>query len=59
MKFSRMLGIALGAAVAVGSASAQSWTPVNNVPNIGAGAISLDNRFSRGRAAIPGLAAAR
>jgi putative oxidoreductase len=25
----------------------------------GAGAISLDNRFSRGRAAIPGLAAAR
>lgn len=42
MKFSRMLGIALGAAsLAVGSASAQSWTPVNNVPNIGAGAIQL------------------
>ncbi len=41
MKFSRMLGIALGAALAVGSASAQSWTPVNNVPNIGAGAAAL------------------
>jgi hypothetical protein len=41
MKFSRMLGIALGAALAVGSATAQSWTPVNNVPNIGAGAMSL------------------
>ena len=41
MKFSQMLGIALGAALAVGSASAQSWTPVNNVPNIGAGAVSL------------------
>lgn len=41
MKFSRMLGIALGAALAVGSASAQSWSPVHNVPNIGAGAMQL------------------
>jgi len=42
MKFSRMLGLALGAALAVGSASAQSqWTPVQNVPNIGAGAMAL------------------
>jgi hypothetical protein len=36
-----MLGIALGAALAVGSASAQSWSPVHNVPNIGAGAMQL------------------
>lgn len=41
MKFTRMLGIALGAALAVGSASAQSWTAVSNVPNIGAGAVAL------------------
>ncbi len=41
MKFSRLLAITLGAALAVGSASAQSWTPVQNVPNIGAGAMAL------------------
>jgi hypothetical protein len=41
MKFSRMLEIALGAALAVAPASAQSWTPVQNVPNIGAGAVAL------------------
>ena len=42
MKLLRMLGMALVALVAVGMASAQSqWTPVQNVPNIGAGAVAL------------------
>ena len=42
MKRLRMLGIALVALVVAGSASAQSqWTPVQNVPNIGAGAMAL------------------
>ncbi len=42
MKLSRMLGIALAALVAVSAASAQSqWQPVQNVPNIGAGAMAL------------------
>ena len=40
MKLLRMLGIALVAVAAVGVASAQSWTPVQNVP-IPAGAIAL------------------
>lgn len=40
--FLRTLGILFVALAAVGAASAQSqWTPVNNVPNIGAGAIAL------------------
>src|SRR5271167_1194724 len=39
MKPLRMLGFAaLVLCVAIGAASAQTWTPVNNVPNIGAGA---------------------
>ena len=42
MKLLRMLGIALVVLVAVGAASAQSqWQPVQNVPNIGAGAVAL------------------
>ena len=42
MKLLRMLGMALLVLVAVGAASAQSqWTPVQNVPNIGAGAVAL------------------
>jgi hypothetical protein len=41
MKFSRMLGIAVLALAAVTAVSAQSWTPVQNVPNIGAGAMAL------------------
>jgi hypothetical protein len=42
MKLLRMLGMALVVLVAVCAASAQSqWTPVQNVPNIGAGAVAL------------------
>ena len=42
MRISRMLGMALLALAAVNTASAQSqWTPVQNVPNIGAGAVAL------------------
>ena len=41
MKLVRMLGIALAGALSVGAVSAQSWTPVQNVPNIGAGAVAL------------------
>ena len=40
MKLLRMLGIALVALAAVSAASAQSWTPVQNVP-VNAGAIAL------------------
>lgn len=40
--FLRMLGMALIVLSAAGAASAQSqWTPVQNVPNIGAGAVAL------------------
>jgi len=41
MKLLRMLGIAVVAVAAVSVVSAQSWTPVHNVPNIGAGAMAL------------------
>jgi hypothetical protein len=41
MKLLRMLGIALVAVAAVSLASAQSWTPVQNVPNVGFGAMAL------------------
>jgi hypothetical protein len=41
MKLSRMLGIAMIAVCAATFATAQSWTPVQNVPNIGAGAMAL------------------
>ncbi|MGC2111156.1 MAG: hypothetical protein WA655_16690 [Candidatus Korobacteraceae bacterium] len=42
MKLVRMLGMSLIVLVAVGAASAQSqWTPVQHVPNIGAGAVAL------------------
>jgi hypothetical protein len=41
MRLLRILGIALIAVAAVGIASAQSWQAVNNVPNIGAGAMAL------------------
>lgn len=42
MKLVRMLGMSLIVLVAVGAASAQSqWTPVQGVPNIGAGAVAL------------------
>jgi hypothetical protein len=41
MKLLRMLGIATLAVCAATAATAQSWTPVQNVPNIGAGAIAL------------------
>jgi hypothetical protein len=41
MKLSRMLGIAMIAVCAATVATAQSWTPVQNVPNIGAGAMAL------------------
>jgi hypothetical protein len=41
MKLLRMLGIALVAVAVVAVASAQSWQAVNNVPNIGAGAMAL------------------
>ncbi len=42
MKLCRLLGIALAAVAAVGTATAQSqWTPVQHVPNIGAGAMAL------------------
>ncbi len=42
MKLLRMLGIALAGLMAVSAASAQSqWQPVQNVPNIGAGAMAL------------------
>src|ERR1700761_1838814 len=42
MKLLRMLGMALAGLLAVSGASAQSqWQPVQNVPNIGAGAMAL------------------
>jgi len=41
MKLLRMLGIAAVALAAVSAVHAQSWTPVQNVPNIGAGAMAL------------------
>ena len=41
MKLLRMLGIAVVVVAAVSVVSAQSWTPVHNVPNIGAGAMAL------------------
>ncbi len=42
MKLLRMLGIALLAVCAADAAYAQSqWQPVQNVPNIGAGAMAL------------------
>jgi len=41
MKLLRMLGIATIAVCAATAATAQSWTPVQNVPNIGAGAVAL------------------
>ena len=42
MKPLRMLGFAaLALCAALGVASAQTWTPVNNVPGIGAGAVAL------------------
>ena len=42
MKLLRMLGIAMIAVCAVSAATAQSqWTPVQGVPNIGAGAVAL------------------
>ena len=42
MKPLRMLGFAaVMLCAAFGVASASPWTPVNNVPNIGAGAIAL------------------
>ncbi len=41
MKLLRMLGIAAIAVCAATAATAQSWTPVQNVPNIGAGAMAL------------------
>lgn len=37
----RLLGFALISALLVGTAGAQSWSPVQNVPNIWAGAIAL------------------
>ncbi len=41
MKLLRTLGIAVLVLAAVGAASAQTWQPVQNVPNIGAGAMTL------------------
>jgi len=41
MKFLRLLGMAAAVLVAVSAVRAQMWTPVQNVPNIGAGAIAL------------------
>ena len=41
MKLLRMLAIAAVALAAAGAVHAQSWTPVHNVPNIGAGAMAL------------------
>jgi len=41
MKLLRMLGIAMIAVCTAIAAGAQSWTPVQNVPNIGAGAMAL------------------
>jgi hypothetical protein len=41
MKPLRMLWIATLAVCAVTAATAQTWTPVQNVPNIGAGAVAL------------------
>jgi hypothetical protein len=41
MKLLRMLGIAVLVLAAVGAVSAQTWQPVQNVPNIGAGAMAL------------------
>ena len=41
MKPLRMLAIAMIALTALCAANAQTWTPVQNVPNIGAGAMAL------------------
>ena len=41
MKLLRMLGVSVLALAAVSVVNAQSWTAVQNVPNIGAGAIAL------------------
>ena len=41
MKLLRILGIATIAVYAATAVNAQSWTPVQNVPNIGAGAMAL------------------
>ncbi len=41
MKLVRTFAIALSVMLAVSAASAQSWTAVQNVPNIGAGAMAL------------------
>ncbi|HLI64068.1 MAG TPA: hypothetical protein VKV05_11755 [Terriglobales bacterium] len=41
MKLLRLLGIATLVVCAVAAATAQTWTPVQGVPNIGAGAMAL------------------